>query len=153
MKTLKEFDYDLWATEDGAVKRYWIRVKATGEVSEVSKEVMTLLWNEEKRMRREIKASINRGVSDLSYDALPVDDVDPIWLQDPTSMEENILNEFQLEELRSSLTPAQLSVFEECIVGGKSHTAYAKEFGVSIPLVTKRLDFIRKKAKFTFTEG
>ena len=153
MKTLKEFDYDLWTTEEDSVKHYWVRVKATSEVSEVSHEVMKFLRNEEKQMRREIESTEERGGSDLSYDTVPADDEDSIWLRDPNSMEDNILAEAQLEELRSSLTPAQLSVFEECVVGGKSHTAYAKEYGLSIPLITKRLAFIRKKAKYFFEEG
>ena len=31
MKTLKEFDYDLWAIEENGRKRYFARIKATGE--------------------------------------------------------------------------------------------------------------------------
>ena len=31
MKTLKEFDYDLWAIEENERKRYFARIKATGE--------------------------------------------------------------------------------------------------------------------------
>ena len=36
-KTPIEFDYDLWTTEDG---KCMVRVKRTGEVSEVDREVM-----------------------------------------------------------------------------------------------------------------
>ena len=43
MKTLKEFDYDLWAIEENGRKRYFARIKATGEETEVSLEVMRLL--------------------------------------------------------------------------------------------------------------
>ncbi len=153
MKTLKEFDYDLWTTEEDSVKHYWTRVKTTGEVSEVSHEVMKFLRNEEKQMRREIESSEERGGSDLSYDTIPTDDEDSIWLRDPNSMEDNILAEAQLEELRSSLTPAQLSVFEECIMDGKLQPVYAAEHGVTQQLVSKRLSFIRKKAKNIFSEG
>ena len=35
----KEFDYDLWTTQEGGTKHYWARVKATGEVAEISIEV------------------------------------------------------------------------------------------------------------------
>ena len=31
MKTLREFDYDLWAVMDNGKKRYFARIKATGE--------------------------------------------------------------------------------------------------------------------------
>ena len=36
-KTPIEFDYDLWTTEDG---KCMVRVKITGEVTEVDREVM-----------------------------------------------------------------------------------------------------------------
>ena len=48
MKTLKEFDYDLWAIEENGRKRYFARIKATGEETEVSLEVMRLLLRQEK---------------------------------------------------------------------------------------------------------
>ena len=51
MKTLKEFDYDLWAIEENGGKRYFARIKATGEEAEVSLEVMRLLLRQEKQMR------------------------------------------------------------------------------------------------------
>ena len=47
MKTLKEFDYDLWAIEENGRKRYFARIKATGEEAEVSLEVMRLLLRQE----------------------------------------------------------------------------------------------------------
>ena len=49
MKTLKEFDYDLWAIEENGRKRYFARIKATGEETEVSLEVMRLLLRQESR--------------------------------------------------------------------------------------------------------
>ena len=50
-KTPIEFDYDLWTTEDG---RCMVRVKATGEITEVERSVMQALRSEEKRLRRAI---------------------------------------------------------------------------------------------------
>ena len=35
MKTLKEFDYDLWAIEENGRKRYFARIKATGEETDI----------------------------------------------------------------------------------------------------------------------
>ena len=76
-KTPIEFDYDLWTTEDG---KCMVRVKATGEVTEVDREVMKSLRAEEKKLRRSYGAV---GTSDdednakkssdtvLSLDALP----------------------------------------------------------------------------------
>ena len=48
-KTPVAFDYDLWTTEDG---KCMVRVKKTGEVSEVNRDVMRVLRAEEKRIRR-----------------------------------------------------------------------------------------------------
>ena len=48
-KTPIEFDYDLWTTEDG---KCMVRVKITGEVTEVDREVMKALRAEEQRIRR-----------------------------------------------------------------------------------------------------
>ena len=58
MKALKEFDYNLWTTEENGVKKYFVGVKATGEVTEVDAEVMKVLRNEEKKMRRHIEEEI-----------------------------------------------------------------------------------------------
>ena len=73
-KTPKEFDYDLWTTEEG---KYMVRVKATGEVTEVGREVMKALRAEEKRMRRSFAVEslddeqVEGGNTVLSLDALP----------------------------------------------------------------------------------
>ena len=69
MKTLKEFDYDLWAIEKNGRKRYFARIKATGEETEVSLEVMRLLLSQEKQMRREYAKQQTIGPV-LSLDAI-----------------------------------------------------------------------------------
>ena len=69
MKTLKEFDYDLWAIEENGRKRYFARIKATGEEAEVSLEVMRLLLSQEKQMRREYAKQQTIGPV-LSLDAI-----------------------------------------------------------------------------------
>lgn len=56
-KTPIEFDYDLWTTEDG---KCMVRVKITGEVTEVDREVMKALRAEEKRIRRALRS--NEGI-------------------------------------------------------------------------------------------
>ena len=80
-KTPVEFDYDLWTTEDG---KCMVRVKITGEVTEVDREVMKILRAEEKMLRRSYGSD---GASEdedgeektsdavLSLDAMPEDDV------------------------------------------------------------------------------
>ncbi len=52
-KTPADFDYDLWTTEDG---KYMVRLKRTGEVTEVSHETMKYLRAEEKRVRRSMQS-------------------------------------------------------------------------------------------------
>ncbi len=75
------FDYDLWTTEDG---KCMVRVKRTGEVSEVDRKVMRILRAEEKRIRRSYGSDNTsededgaEKISDtvLSLDAMPEDDV------------------------------------------------------------------------------
>ncbi|MCI6970955.1 MAG: hypothetical protein MR916_00560 [Eubacterium sp.] len=70
MKALKEFDYNLWTTEENGVKKYFVGVKATGEVTEVDAEVMKVLRNEEKKMRRHIEEE------QITEDALLVSVID-----------------------------------------------------------------------------
>ena len=151
MFTLKEFDYDLWTTQEGGTKHYWARVKATGEVAEISIEVMRFLRAEEKRIYREIEASRKRGPM-LSLEFLYDEEKDG-WLTDygiGASEMENTLTE---EAFRQLLTPAQLSVFDECLIGGESQTAYAAIHGVSVPMVSQHIQAIRKKAKKFFGIG
>ena len=82
-KTPVEFDYDLWTTEEG---KCMVRIKATGEITEVERSVMQVLRSEEKRLRRTI--SPEQGPSRegktaptvLSLDMLPEDVADSSWL-------------------------------------------------------------------------
>lgn len=55
-KTPVEFDYDLWTTEEG---KCMVRIKATGEITEVERSVMQVLRSEEKRLRRTISYTHN----------------------------------------------------------------------------------------------
>ena len=80
-KTPVAFDYDLWTTEDG---KCMVRVKKTGEVSEVNRDVMRVLRAEEKRIRRSYGSDSTSEDEDsaekssdsvLSLDAMPEDDV------------------------------------------------------------------------------
>lgn len=147
----KEFDYDLWTTQEGGTKHYWARVKATGEVAEISIEVMRCLRAEEKRIYREIEASQKRG-STLSLDVIH-DEEKESWFSDNgfgASEMEKALTE---EAFRQLLTPAQLSVFNECLIEGKSRTAYAAIHSVSVPMVSKHIQAIREKAKKFFGNG
>lgn len=152
MKTLKEFDYDLWTTEDSQGKHYWTKVKVIGEAIEVSHEVMKFLRSEEKKMRREIEEEAERGGADLSLDTLPVNDEGEFWIKDPANLEEDVLECLRLEEFRQLLTPPQLSIFDECLCGHTSQVEYAIAHGIRKQSVLDSIKLIQKKAKKFFCD-
>ena len=150
MKTLKEFDYDLWAIEENGRKRYFARIKATGEETEVSLEVMRLLLRQEKQMRREYAKQQTIGPV-LSLDAIrdggSMDEA--AWLLDPRQrIDSEVLT---ADAFCKTLTDSQRSIFTECLIEGKSQTAYAAEHGISVPMVNKQIRAIRGKAKIYFS--
>ncbi len=89
-KTPIEFDYDLWTTEDG---KCMVRVKITGEVAEVDREVMKALRAEEKRIRRALRSNegtVKDGIAHqtrtFSLSAVSENELEKSdWLVDPTS--------------------------------------------------------------------
>ena len=64
MTTPKEFDYDLWTTEDG---KCYMRVKRTGEQCEINRETMRLLQSEAKRIQRDKAGIPVYGMKDGRY--------------------------------------------------------------------------------------
>lgn len=62
MYKAKDFDYDLWTSPDG---KCFVRVRSTGEVSEISEETMKFLRAEEKRLFREQELKKNLNSDDL----------------------------------------------------------------------------------------
>lgn len=152
MKTLKEFDYDLWAIEENGRKRYFARIKATGEEAEVSLEVMRLLLSQEKQMRREYAKQQTIGPV-LSLDAVrdggSMDEA--AWLLDTRQrIDSEVLTAELTDAFCKTLTDSQRSIFRECLIEGKSQTAYAAEHGISVPMVNKQIRAIRGKTKYIF---
>jgi len=153
MKTLKEFDYDLWAIEENGRKRYFARIKATGEETEVSLEVMRLLLRQEKQMRREYAKQQTIGPV-LSLDAIrdggSMDEA--AWLLDTRQrIDSEVLTAELTDAFCKTLTDSQRSIFTECLIEGKSQSAYAAEHGISVPMVNKQIRAIRGKAKIYFS--
>ena len=155
-KTPIEFDYDLWTTEDG---KCMVRVKSTGETSEVDREVMKLLRNEEKRLRRSMSGVPVAGSEDgeeatlLSLDYVSTDGgegMSPAWLVDPhdafAELEVRVLE----EELLKALTPLQRRIYEDCIINGMTKTECARTLNMKRQSVDDALALIRKKAKKFF---
>lgn len=151
MKTLKEFDYDLWAIEENGRKRYFARIKATGEETEVSLEVMRLLLRQEKQMRREYAKQQTIGPV-LSLDAIRAGGSmdESAWLLDTRQrIDSEVLTAELTDAFCKTLTDSQRSIFRECLIEGKSQSAYAAEHGISVPMVNKQIRAIRGKATTT----
>ena len=153
LKTLAEFDYDLWTTEDG---KCMVRVKTSGEVTEVDRTVMQALRAEEKWLRRDsipVKGLHTEGKSTpmiLSLNVLPEEIVVSSWLADDCDYAEEISTKLLERSLRESLTPTQYSIYQACVLNGASYKAYARQMGISYQSVQKTIHLIRKKAKKIF---
>lgn len=150
MKALKNFDYDLWTTEEGQEKKYWIRIKSTSEVTQVTHDVISFLRNEEKQMRRDMEAERERGGQDLSYELNLCEDQESSWLTDSNDMESEIMEKMRVEEFKSTLTAIQRLVFEECILKGETYEQFARDHGIKKATVSSHVMLIRKKAKIFF---
>ena len=126
-KTPIAFDYDLWTTEDG---KCMVRVKRTGEVSEVDRKVMRILRAEEKRIRRSYGSDNTsededgaEKISDtvLSLDAMPEDDVkSAAWLADSRDCMEELITALKEKELLSILTEKQRELYLAMTREGKA---------------------------------
>ena len=134
--------------------------KTMKRTTEVDREVMKALRNEEKKLRRSYDTG---GASDsedseetppstvLSLDAVPEDDVKAsAWLESPEKMEEDIITGLLEQEFIRSLTKPQLDVYMNCMRGNMSMLSYAKQNGLSFSTVKDTRDAIRKKFKKIF---
>ncbi len=145
MKTPKEFAYDLWTTEDG---KYMVRVKSTGEVTEVDRAVMRALRLEEKHLRRHYAHKEFEDTSDLSLDYIsyPTESLDATWLVDLSqNLEAAYISHLNYMDFKKSLTPRQFSILQECLIEGKNLTEYAIETGITRQAVHESILLIRKK--------
>ena len=152
-KTPVEFDYDLWTTEDG---KCMVRVKLTGEVMEVDRDVMKLLRAEEKKLRRSFTGSPSDEKEDaeqsvLSLDSLPDDDVKAAaWLADPHDLLNEVTMKLLEAELRKSLTERQLDVYEKCLLGGRTFREYARKNNIDVRAVFDAKAAVQKKFEKVF---
>ncbi len=152
-KTPVEFDYDLWTTEDG---KCMVRVKLTGEVTEVARDVMKILRAEEKKLRRSFTGEASEDGEDgyetiLSLDLLPDDDVkSAAWLADPHDLMDEVAMKFLELEFRKTLTKRQLDVYEECLLGGMSFREYARKNKINVRAVFDAKAAVQKKFEKVF---
>ena len=151
-KTPIEFDYDLWTTENG---KCMVRVKRTGEVSEVDREVMKVLRAEEKRVRRSLPVTqkeddIEVTVSVMSLEAVPDDVKESAWLADPHDFTEDVMVSMLEKEFIEHLTETQRDIYLKVLRGGLKPNDYAKMKGVSASSVSQHIHAIQIKAKKYF---
>ncbi len=150
-KTPVEFDYDLWTTEDG---KCMVRVKITGEVTEVDREVMRILRLEEKQMRRGFTSSDPDDAKPqtiLSLDVVNEEDVEgPAWLIDPHDYIQESATKRWIIAFRKTLTANQREVFDEVILGGMSVRKFAKLKGCNHKSVLETKNAVCKKIKNNF---
>lgn len=146
MKTPKEFDYDLWTTGEGKQKKYFTRVKRTGEVCEVCHEVMKFLRSEEKRLIRELEQSGNL----LCLETAPEKDFGESWMTDPHDFANAVTTKMAESAFQQELTPYQRDVFRACIQEGITPTEFSRIKGIAQQSVYDTLIQIRKKAKIFF---
>ena len=160
MRTPKDFDYDLWTTKDG---KNMVRVKATGEVTEVSREIMKLLRAEEKRHRREMEGVPIYGCKTekatlLSLDFISLDNngegcdgIEPWWLIDHSDNPEEILLKKSLEEeFLKTLTTPQCDIYFKCLYGGQTIEDYADSRKINYKTAWESREKVRTKFKKIF---
>lgn len=141
-------EYDLWTTTEKGMKRYWARVRATGDVTEISKDVMRFLRHEEKKMYRE-SLSEREDTDNLSLDT-ESDSWRESWEDDGGRGVEDMEFRIKEEEFRRILTDEQLAVYRCCIIEGETATGYARRHNKSQQAVSDTVAQIRKRASVFF---
>jgi hypothetical protein len=144
MKTPREFDYNLWTTGESEEKKYWVKIKATGEVTEISHEVMKYLRSEEKRMRREAM-EVSNGKSPLHLNIITNDENAEYWLSDSFSVEDEVLTKISIEKFLCTLTLRQQDIYRSCMEGGMMATEYAEKNSLHRNTVLSEISVIREK--------
>lgn len=148
MRTPKDFDYDLWTTKENLCM---VRVKATGEECEVSRETFRLLRAEEEKLKKGRKSNKalfveERNQTMLSVDIVPEDDGNPsAWTVDPTDFTEEIITSQTLQTFRQHLTQRQLDVLDRCLLGELNLREYAMTEGLNYRTVWDIREAIRRK--------
>lgn len=146
MKTPKDFDYDLWTTKENLCM---VRIKATGEECEVSRETFRPLRSEEEKLKRGQNRKLfleGKNSVVLSVDIGPLDEVsESAWLADPTDFIEEIITSQMIQLFEQKLTKRQLDVFKKCLLGGMNLREYAKAERLNYRAVWEVREAIRKK--------
>ena len=153
-RTPVEFDYDLWTTEDG---KCMVRVKCTGETTEIEREVMKALRREEKRLRRFYAMGREANGKDseekqpftvLTLDTIPDHEIkSSAWQIDPKNYAEDAVTNLLIRDFSLSLSSLHLSIFENCVMNQMTVREYAGKFGISKSYVSKLKKVVKEKLK------
>ena len=154
-KTPVEFDYDLWTTEDG---KCMVRVKNTGEVTEVDREVMKALRTEEKRIRRALRSNegtVKDGIAHqtrtFSLSAVSENEMEKSdWLVDPTSDFANVEARLFVKSAMEMLSPLEQKIFSSCLLGEMPIRQFAERNGMRKSTAWDMANSIRKKLQEIF---
>ena len=144
MKTIKEFDYDLWAVDVEGKKQYFCRAKATGEECEISLECMRVLLAEEKAMRRRIARDTDRLLS-LGYSTS--DEHGEEWIIDRDDFVEDIIASEIEGAFISTLTECQKSIYIHCMKPNISVREYSRLSGLAVTTIQNHIEAVRKNIK------
>lgn len=150
-----DFPYYLWTTDNGT--RCWARVKVTGEVVEISREVMQELRKEQDRIKKEKEELDSHAGKNarqyyeinhpLPLEASYAELSDSEWLISQDTPESQFAA-FELEQqLISTLTDRQRDCYLCCAVLGESRSEYARRVGISTYRVSEIFDQIAQKLK------
>ena len=146
----KNFDYDLWTTNEDGVKRYWVRIRATQEVVEVDLKTLRFLRAEEKKIYRAIEEARNNAGTVLSYEVFEDEEISGEWLIDEKDLETQVLMQSEIDAVVKTLTPKQFWVYKNCIFEGMELREFARKNNLSYSTVKDIRDAIRKKFQKNF---
>ena len=135
-----------------------VRVKITGEVTEVDREVMKALRAEEKRIRRALKS--NEGTAKdgtehqtriFSLSAVSENEMEKSdWLVDPASDFANVEARLFVESAMEMFSPLEQEIFSSCLLGGMPIRQFAERKGIRKSTAWDMANSIRKKLQEIF---
>ncbi|MBO6054946.1 MAG: hypothetical protein J6P31_05440 [Oscillospiraceae bacterium] len=150
----RHFDYQIWKSEEG---EYYARVRRTGQVTQIPKEICRFLRSEERREARMAHPRNGHGRErPVSLDA-PVPGTEGLLtlsdlLSDPVNPVEQAEIRMDLERFEAGLPPVQRSVFHALYREQQIPAQYAASRGIARQTVCEHRDAIAKKAREYFSE-
>ena len=73
--------------------------------------------------------------------------MEPVWLEDKSRMEDEVMMDMMIKEFAQSLTPKQFDVFQRCLLGGVSLREYSRKKGISNQAISDINKAVQKKFK------